>query len=46
VKAQLLGEVVAEVSDEDTVWVDGTLYFPPTSVMTGALEPSPPTGEQ
>lgn len=40
-KAQLVGEVVAEVSDEDSVWIDGSLYFPPTSVMTGALEPSP-----
>jgi uncharacterized protein (DUF427 family) len=41
VKAQLLGEVVAEASDEDLVWIEGRLYFPPDSVKYGALKHSP-----
>jgi uncharacterized protein (DUF427 family) len=40
VQAKLLGEVIAQASVEETVWIDGTLYFPPSSVMAGALKPS------
>lgn len=40
-KAQLLGHVVAEASDDDLVWIEGRLYFPPASVRDGALQPSP-----
>ncbi len=40
-KAQLLGEAVAEASDEDLVWIEGRLYFPPNSVKHAALKHSP-----
>lgn len=39
--ARFDGEVIAE--SEDTVVVEGTHYFPPHSVRSGLLRPSPTT---
>ncbi|QEW01431.1 DUF427 domain-containing protein [Microbacterium caowuchunii] len=40
-KARLDGVVVADAPDEDLVRIEGNWYFPPSSIVDGALNESP-----
>jgi uncharacterized protein (DUF427 family) len=40
-KARLDGVVVADAPDEDLVRIEGNWYFPPSSIVEGALSESP-----
>src|SRR3954462_1878844 len=40
-KAVVDGTVIAEAPQEDLIRIEGNWYFPPASVVTGALELSP-----
>jgi uncharacterized protein (DUF427 family) len=41
VKARLGDVVVADAADEDLVRIEGNWYFPPASIVEGALTESP-----
>jgi uncharacterized protein (DUF427 family) len=40
-KAVVDGTVIAEAPQEDLIKIEGNWYFPPSSVVSGLLEPSP-----
>ncbi|HEY0240133.1 MAG TPA: DUF427 domain-containing protein [Friedmanniella sp.] len=40
-KAAVDGTVIAEAPEEDLIKIEGNWYFPPSSVVSGLLEPSP-----
>jgi uncharacterized protein (DUF427 family) len=39
-KATILGKVLAEAPEEETVPIEGNVYFPPTALMEGSLHES------
>ncbi|MFZ4893428.1 DUF427 domain-containing protein [Plantibacter sp. Mn2098] len=40
-RASLNGNVIAEAPDEDLIKIEGNWYFPPSSIVEGALAESP-----